>query len=108
MPEWIKPAKEEILVAHISDLHFGSHNQSSCWKKIETFLKKVQPSLVLVTGDLVDTPKETHYRAARTALDNLGVHYYVCAGNHDRHLKGNRLTRRLSRHSTAAFFDQEF
>jgi predicted phosphodiesterase len=59
----------------------------------------VKPELVLVTGDIVDTPRPALFTKAREALEKLNQglggragqpkKYIVCAGNHDRHTRGN-------------------
>ena len=96
MPSFDRPADDHTLIGHISDLHFGSAHADDVWRSVSKFLvDTVRPNLLLITGDLVDTPKARLYEHAKTALDNLRIPYYVCAGNHDRHLKGN-VSRRLS------------
>jgi 3',5'-cyclic AMP phosphodiesterase CpdA len=87
----------EFAVAHLSDPHFGSDNADPVWEHVHDFLiDTLRPKLLLVTGDLVDTPNEEFYHHARRELDilkdALRVDYFVCAGNHDRHRLGNRIT----------------
>ena len=119
MPGWLDPGPRETVVAHISDLHFGSKNgarDSGPWPVLRDFLtKKVQPHLLLFTGDIVDTPNERLYKEAYNEIERLAqdlkAPYYVCPGNHDRHLKGNVVRRfipRRLRANTSALFDQEF
>lgn len=56
MRNWKKTFEGQTLIAHISDLHFGSDNQLSCWEKFVNFLKSdIQPGLILVTGDIADS-----------------------------------------------------
>ena len=82
-----------IRIAHLSDLHFGASRQIETWGILKRHLiEQVQKNLlhlVIVTGDIADTPDDKLLRLARDELNNLGVAYYVCAGNHDRHKKGN-------------------
>jgi 3',5'-cyclic AMP phosphodiesterase CpdA len=90
---------EPVRIAHISDLHFGgADNQKDAWDVLADFLQnKIKPDLVLVTGDIVNTPKTKLYEEARQALDGLcknvqnkpEVRYLVCPGNHDRWRFGN-------------------
>jgi UDP-2,3-diacylglucosamine pyrophosphatase LpxH len=93
---------DPIRIAHISDLHFGADGQDETWAVLTQHLRRdVKPDLVLVTGDIVDTPKHRLYDAAKGALDNfcqsiqgkIDVQYYACPGNHDRFPKGNRLAK---------------
>src|SRR5271156_5280643 len=91
-----------VKIAHLSDLHFGALGDKAAWNCLLEYLcNEVKPDLVLVTGDLVDTPKRPLFAEAREALENLNEKlgwikgdpkkYIVCAGNHDRHARGNAL-----------------
>lgn len=111
MPDWEQTEEDEAVIAHISDLHVGSRNYSACWNNLQDFLNNtVQPSLVLVTGDIADTPSRELYQSAKADLDALGVDYCICAGNHDRHMYGNVFSRFIERFvgNEAAHFDQVF
>lgn len=110
---------ETIKILHISDLHFGAKGQQGVWESLEGYLNTtLMPDLILVTGDIIDSPKEDLYRAARQALDRLGStygRYFVCPGNHDRHPRGNALGwvtalyKRVARSKSAsAWFDNQF
>ena len=108
MSEWTQPEDGSTIIAHISDLHFGSANQLDSWKLLDKCLRNtINPDLILATGDIVETPSSKNYESARTALDSLGKPYRVCAGNHDRHSKGNRFWRIGTKH-TSALFDRIF
>lgn len=82
-----------VRIAHLSDLHFGAESQHDTWEILKRHLQnEIQNRLihlVLVTGDIADTPNDELLMEARRELDSLGVKYYVCPGNHDRHAKGN-------------------
>jgi 3',5'-cyclic AMP phosphodiesterase CpdA len=88
---------EPVRIAHISDLHFGAENQRQTWDTLARHLRDdVKPDLVLVTGDIADTPQTELYEEAKRSLDALcgsiagkTVRYYVCPGNHDRFPHGN-------------------
>ena len=93
---WKGLEKGAIVIAHISDPHFGSERASEVWRLAAEFLvNDLKPELILVTGDLVHTPAEEWYNTARDALDNLRRPYFVCAGNHDRFVLGNRVEQKL-------------
>src|SRR5262245_61140644 len=123
---------ETVRIAHISDLHFGcAANHQDTWRHLRQHLEDdTQPDLILVTGDLADTVDIALYDDAKNQLDLLSreiarkrqqrdpVPYYVCAGNHDRHLTGlaeagvvtwviYRL-KRLRRKTSSAEFDRLF
>jgi predicted phosphodiesterase len=82
-----------VKIAHLSDLHFGMKGQREIWKSLRTYLcDTLKPDLVLVTGDIVDTPRTVLYKEAAEELDrfrNKNTKCYVCPGNHDRHKQGN-------------------
>ena len=86
-------------IAQISDLHFGASGQNQTWTELSRHLREdVHPDLLLVTGDIVDTPSRDCCAAAKDALEQLcqgiqgkdkPVNYYLCPGNHDRFPKGS-------------------
>src|SRR6266446_2316913 len=88
---------DTITIAHLSDLHFdGTEAQLEVWQSLRKFLNKViKPSLILITGDIVDTPDEKLYALAQKELNELEtvgteqLRYRICPGNHDRHPYGN-------------------
>lgn len=81
-----------VRIVHLSDLHFDVKNNdkehSQVWKSLKRHISIIKPELILVTGDIVDTPSKENFSKAKNSLDSLGVQYFVCAGNHDRHRKG--------------------
>ena len=77
-------------IAHISDLHFGAEDQNIVWSSLKKFLnEEIKPDLVLITGDIVDSPDKELFKQACTELKHLAAPYRVCAGNHDRWPYGN-------------------
>jgi len=91
MPAESKPRYDgEHAIVHLSDLHFGSPNYQEVWSLTKEFLREIKPDLLLVTGDLVDSPKKKWYQEAKKSLDELDILYFVCAGNHDRFYRGNQ------------------
>jgi hypothetical protein len=85
----------DVVIAHISDPHFGSDRAVDVWPLVINELKRIDPDLYLITGDLVHTPKRSLYELAKSKLEGLPssrqAKYIVCAGNHDRHWMGNRI-----------------
>ena len=73
------------IVAHISDLHFGTEDPVVA----ESLLAQLSgrdgpaPSLVAVSGDLTQRAKPEQFRAAKAYLDKLPCPYLVIPGNHD-------------------------
>jgi 3',5'-cyclic AMP phosphodiesterase CpdA len=79
-----------MRIAHLSDLHFGRHNnllKSNLAKR----MLSLKPSLIVCTGDLSDKPDKKHLTEAYEYLDKLkeacistnGPRIIVVPGNHD-------------------------
>lgn len=84
----------DVYILHMSDLHFGANGFETVWPSLEKYVNKtLQPDLILVTGDIVDSPNREHYEEAKKKFDQLGAKhgFLVCPGNHDRHYLGNAL-----------------
>jgi len=79
-------ANERLRIFHLSDLHLGSEHQGRI-EALERVLRKLDPHLVIVTGDVVDKPDDRSLKIAKEVLGKLedGRELIVVAGNHDRH-----------------------
>jgi hypothetical protein len=84
---------------HISDLHFGYQFQRNKWELLKQTAKTLDPDLVVVTGDLVNTPWFWMLRKARNELQALAAELaegpeksprelWVIPGNHDTRITG--------------------
>ncbi len=69
-------------IAHLSDLHFGSANVEVA-EAVLADLALCRPSLVVISGDLVQRARRRHFRAARSFLERLPAPWLVVPGNHD-------------------------
>jgi 3',5'-cyclic AMP phosphodiesterase CpdA len=73
------------IVAHISDLHFGTEDPVVA----EGLFAQLSgqdgpaPTLVAVSGDLTQRATREQFRAAKAYLDRLPCPYLVIPGNHD-------------------------
>jgi 3',5'-cyclic AMP phosphodiesterase CpdA len=73
------------VIAHLSDLHFGSDDPEVA----EALLAELDgrslpvPTLVAISGDLTQRAREAQFRACRAWLDRLPGPYLVVPGNHD-------------------------
>jgi len=107
-------------LVHLSDLHFGSRNQGAVWESLKRYLNEsLCPDFILVTGDIVDSPSEVAFKAAKEQLSQLITkhkrRFLVCPGNHDRHWRGNA-TGRIGKalpflkkaNNSSAWFQKEF
>jgi UDP-2,3-diacylglucosamine pyrophosphatase LpxH len=87
---------EPVIIAHLSDLHFGELNSVPVWNTLVNYLnEKVRPHLVLITGDVVNSPEQQLLECAKAELEKLrprardNERYRLCPGNHDRFFLGN-------------------
>ncbi len=69
-------------IAHISDLHFGRHDETAA-ERLLADLSEVRPALVVVTGDLTQRARHSQFAAARAFLEKLPRPVIVIPGNHD-------------------------
>jgi 3',5'-cyclic AMP phosphodiesterase CpdA len=69
-------------IAHLSDLHFGTEDGPVVESVIQD-VAKMQPDLVVVTGDLTQRARRRQFQAARAFLDRLAAPKLVVPGNHD-------------------------
>ncbi|MCJ2562915.1 MAG: metallophosphoesterase, partial [Candidatus Thermoplasmatota archaeon] len=86
-----------MIIAHISDLHCGRS-----WMFKEDFLgkavklvKKLDPDLTIVTGDLTDWGLKSEFEQALHYLDTLNEPWYTVPGNHDARHEGFKVFERL-------------
>lgn len=76
-----------LKLAHISDLHFGKVHPQKL-EHLKKRLESASPHLILITGDIVDSPSNTNFDLAKDFLAYLstqGWKYFLVPGNHDRH-----------------------
>jgi 3',5'-cyclic AMP phosphodiesterase CpdA len=69
-------------LAHISDLHFGAESPAVVLGLLED-LAALEPSLVVVSGDLTQRARRKEFVAARRFLDLVRAPKLVVPGNHD-------------------------
>lgn len=69
-------------VAHISDLHFGTVIPEVAEGLVED-LTRLDPSLVVISGDLTQRARGRQFRDARAFLERLPQPQLVVPGNHD-------------------------
>jgi len=70
------------IIAHISDLHFGSVNAPIA-EALGAELRDVAPDLLVVSGDLTQRGRRRQYAAAAEYLAGLPRPQIVVPGNHD-------------------------
>lgn len=95
--------KSDVDIIHLSDLHFGQHHRYVGDSPYETLLSKtiedldilsdkykVDPSLVIITGDLAETSSKNEYSEVKDFLNGLikeisldASRVVIVPGNHD-------------------------
>jgi 3',5'-cyclic AMP phosphodiesterase CpdA len=60
-----------IRIAHLSDLHFGRGFNHPLWNNLRRIVCEHHPHLIIVTGDLVNSPFRWTLKRARDALVEL-------------------------------------
>jgi len=69
-------------IAHISDLHFGRHDETAAARLLAD-ISEAKPDLVVITGDLTQRARHRQFAAARAFLEKLPRPVIVIPGNHD-------------------------
>ncbi|MBG9390322.1 metallophosphoesterase family protein [Caenimonas aquaedulcis] len=70
------------MVVHLSDLHFGRVDDALL-APLRECVERIDPSLVVVSGDLTQRARSGQFKAAREYLDTLPRPQLVVPGNHD-------------------------
>jgi 3',5'-cyclic AMP phosphodiesterase CpdA len=74
-----------VVVAHLSDLHFGGHADLAQIEALETFLPTLGLDALVIAGDLSQRARHGEFQAAHAFLNRLRPHapLLVVPGNHD-------------------------
>lgn len=75
----------EILIAHLSDLHFGGHADLAQIEALESFVPTLGVTAVAVSGDLTQRARHGEFQAAHAFIQRLRAvaPTLVVPGNHD-------------------------
>ena len=68
---------------HLSDLHFGKHNDPVVERAIGSLVERVAPELVIASGDLTHRGRRDQHAHAAAFLRTLGTPVVAVPGNHD-------------------------
>jgi 3',5'-cyclic AMP phosphodiesterase CpdA len=76
---------EQVLLAHISDLHFGGYADLRQIEALEEFIPTLGAAATVVSGDLSQRARHGEFQAAHAFLNRLrtGMPVLVVPGNHD-------------------------
>ena len=69
-------------IAHLSDLHFGRHDETVAAYLLAS-IRQAQPDIIVITGDLTQRGRHRQFAAARAFLARLPKPILVIPGNHD-------------------------
>jgi len=72
-----------VRLLHISDLHAGSVEESAVERSLEPLVERVQPELIVASGDLAHRGRRREHERAAAFLRGLGRPLLVIPGNHD-------------------------
>lgn len=75
----------EVVVAHISDIHFGGRADPPQLVALADALAALSPRVIVVSGDLTQRSRHGEFQAAQWFLRHLAAvaPVYVVPGNHD-------------------------
>jgi 3',5'-cyclic AMP phosphodiesterase CpdA len=76
---------EEILLAHLSDLHFGGYADLAQIEALEEFLPGLGASATIISGDMSQRARHGEFQAAHAFVHRIRPHMpvLVVPGNHD-------------------------
>src|SRR5918994_5024331 len=74
-----------VVIAHLSDLHFGGYADLAQIEAIESFLPTLGPDATVIAGDLSQRARHGEFQAAHAFVNRLRPHapMLVVPGNHD-------------------------
>lgn len=75
----------DVVVAHISDVHFGGRADLAQLAVLERFLPGLGPQVIVVSGDLTQRARHGEFQAAQRFIAGLGAvaPVHLVPGNHD-------------------------
>ncbi|MDF2753389.1 MAG: metallo-phosphoesterase [Gaiellaceae bacterium] len=76
-------AGQRIRVLHLSDLHFGSHDDPRLEPGLEGLIERVDPELIIASGDLTHRGRAEQHDRAAAFLRGLARPVVAVPGNHD-------------------------
>ncbi len=68
---------------HVSDLHVGAHEEWSVEPALRALVERLQPELIVATGDLTHRGRADQHERAAAFLNGLGPPVLAVPGNHD-------------------------
>lgn len=78
----LKHLKKDTTIVQISDLHVGTIRSSNFLKKIVEKINQIDPTVVLITGDIIDSRSRIHAHMF-SDFNTVRAPVYFVAGNHE-------------------------
>lgn len=75
----------DVVVAHLSDVHFGGRADLAQLAVLERFLPTLGPRVIVISGDLTQRARHGEFQAAQRFVKDLGAlaPVHLVPGNHD-------------------------
>jgi 3',5'-cyclic AMP phosphodiesterase CpdA len=70
-------------ILHVSDLHVGAHQDAGTADALEALVMRLQPDLIVASGDLTHRGRRSEHDQAAALLRGLGAPVVAVPGNHD-------------------------
>ncbi len=80
----IEGLKEDMKAVQLSDLHIGAINTYRYMDRVAKMTNKLNPDVVLITGDLFDSSSNFDDKAIE-AINKIRARKYFITGNHERY-----------------------
>ncbi|MBM3897352.1 MAG: metallophosphoesterase [Thaumarchaeota archaeon] len=73
-----------MIIAHISDLHFGPQHRKESFAQAVKEINKLKPDAIVITGDLTENGLLREYKSAKQGIVKFDCKIKVAlSGNHD-------------------------
>ncbi len=73
----------DARLLHVSDLHAGTHEEREVERALKRLVERVEPQLVVASGDLAHRGRRQQLERAAELLRSLGPPVLAVPGNHD-------------------------
>lgn len=73
----------DVRLLHVSDLHTGAHEAAGTARALARLVTRIEPQLVVASGDLTHRGTREQHEAAAALLRGLGPPVLAVPGNHD-------------------------
>ena len=92
------PKDDRFRIVHISDIHYGRHFSDGKWSKLNDWIAELCPDLIVITGDIVNSPWRRNISRVKKLLKELESRVpcqndrpqliRIVPGNHDTRVEG--------------------